>query len=214
MALSGLTGGYGVAVAYSKRETIFETTEHQWRVEPAALVWTRPGGESLTLLWRDVTAFRAAFAPTKWKAWRHLIEIRSRQGQRLTIDNGHIKGVGDFEDRSETFTPFALACLERIAAESPAAKGSIGASSGAYAAQLAFMVTGLGLALLVLVALPAPLGALILVKLALIAISLPLALLWAVRARPRRAALTAQAFLPGLPHPAHQGTPPLTGRFP
>jgi hypothetical protein len=206
MALAGLTGGFGVTVAYSKRETIFETTEHQWRVDPAALVWTRPGGESLTLLWRDVTAFRAAFGPTKWKSWRHLIEIRSRQGQRLTIDNGHIKGVGDFEDRSATFTPFALACLARIAAESPAARGSIGSSPGAYAAQLIFMGLGLGLALLVLIALPVPLGALVLVKLLLIIVSLPVAVLWAVRARPRRAVLTPEAFKAGLPATSGPGT--------
>ncbi|MBI1407413.1 MAG: hypothetical protein GC145_14975 [Caulobacter sp.] len=188
-----------MTTTYAKRETVFERGEHQWRVEPQALVWIQPGGESLTILWRDVTSLRAAFAPTKWKPWRHLIEIRTRQGRRLTIDNSHFRKAGDFEDRSASFRPFALAVIERVGAAAPEARGWVGASPGGYAGQLLFMVLGLGAMILVLIALPLPLPGVVLIKLALIAVSLPTAALWAIRARPRQAAITAEAFAPGLP---------------
>lgn len=188
-----------MTTAYAKRETVFETGEHHWRVEPEALVWTRPTGESLTVLWRDVTGIRAAFAPTKWKAWRYLIEIHTRQGRQLTIDNGHIRAVGDFEDRSAAFTPFALACVERTAALSPAARGWLGSSPGGYVGQLVFFLLCLAFMLTVLILLPTPLGALVLIKLLLILVSLPVAVLWAIRARPRRVPMTREAFAAGLP---------------
>lgn len=188
-----------MTTTYAKRETVFERGEHQWRVEQQALVWTQPGGESLTVLWRDVTGLRAAFAPTKWKPWRHLIEITTRQGRHLTIDNSHFRGPGDFEDRSETFRPFALAVVERVADAAPDARGWIGASPGGYLGQLLFMVLGIGAMIFVLIALPIPLPGIVLIKLVLIVVSLPTAVLWAIRARPRRAAITMEGFTPGFP---------------
>lgn len=184
---------------YAKRENIFEKGEQEWRVEPDCLIWTRPNGESLTVLWPDVTGLRAAFAPTKWKTWRHLLEIQTRQGRHLFIDNAHFRGVGDFEDRSLPFKAFALACIQRIAVQAPDARGWIGASPGTYAAQLVFMVAMMLLLLFMLIALPTPLGAIMILKLVLIVVSLPVAVLWAIRARPRPAAMTEGGFEGGLP---------------
>jgi hypothetical protein len=188
-----------MTTTYAKRENVFEKGEHVWRAEAETLVWTRPAGDSLTVLWADVTSIRAAFAPTKWKAWRHLIEIDTRQGQRLTIDNAHFKGVGDFEDRSASFTPFALACVARIAEAAPEAGGWLGASRGAYVGQLAFVFGMLALLIFVLVALPTSLGVVVIAKLVLIVVSLPTAIAWAIKARPRRAAVTPEAFAAALP---------------
>lgn len=185
---------------YAKRDNAFERGEHQWRVGPDTLVWVRPDGESLTLLWRDVSGVRLAFAPTRFKPDRHLFELRTRQGRRLTIDNIHFRGIGQFESRSAAFSAFVQAALERIASQAPQASASLGAAAGAYGLQLAAMIAGLAALTLALVLLPTPLGPLLLVKLAIIAVMIPLGLRWAVRARPRPVPLDPEAMgrmLPG-----------------
>ena len=188
-----------MTTTYSKRENAFEKGEHVWRVEDDCLIWTRPGGESLTLLWKDVGAVRAAFAPTRLKTWRHVFELTTRRGAKLVIDNAHFKSVGDFEDRSPSFIPFVLACADRVAAQSPDAKARVGAGPASYFGQLVFLLGMMALLAFVLIALPTPLGWLVLVKLALIAFMLPVAAVWAVRARPRTAPLSPGGLLPGLP---------------
>jgi len=188
-----------VTTTYSKRENAFEKGEHVWRVEDDCLVWTRPGGDSLTLLWKDVGAVRAAFAPTRWKTWRHVFELTTRKGARLLIDNAHFKSVGDFEDRSPSFIPFVIACIDRVVALAPDARASVGAGPLGDFGQLAFMLGMMALLAFVLVALPTPLGWLVIVKMALIAFMLPAAAVWAVRSRPRTVPLSLGAFLPGLP---------------
>ncbi len=183
---------------YAKRENLLEQGEHQWRADPVSLVWTRPSGDSLTILWPDVTGIRAAFAPTKWKPWRHVLELGTRQGRRLLIDNGHFRGVGDFEDRSPAFTAFVLACLVQIAAQAPEAKGWLGPSPGAYLSQLAAlgaMLVLLGTALL----LPISQGLPALLKLLLFSVCFAAAMIWAIRSRPRPTSLTAEGFFSALP---------------
>lgn len=191
-----------MVVTYSKRENAFEKGEHVWRVEDDCLVWTRPGGDSLTLLWKDVGAVRAAFAPTEWKTWRHVFELTTRKGATLVIDNAHFKSVGDFEDRSARFVPFVLACIARIVALAPDARARVGAGSASYFGQLAFVLAAMALLVFVLIALPTPLGWLVLVKMALVAAMLPVAAVWAVRSRPRTVLLAPESFVPGLPQPA------------
>ncbi|MDO9335252.1 MAG: hypothetical protein Q7T61_02525 [Caulobacter sp.] len=188
-----------MTTTFSKRDNAFERGEHVWRVEDDCLIWTRPGGDSLTLLWKDVGAVRAAFAPTRWKRWRHIFELTTRKGATLLVDNAHFKSVGDFEDRSASFVPFVLACIDRVVALAPDARARVGAGPVSYGLQLAFLLGMMALLAFVLIALPTPLGWLILVKLALIAILAPVAVLWAVRAWPRAVALSPAALLAGLP---------------
>ena len=187
-----------MTTTYAKRENAFEKAEHVWRVEDDCLIWTRPTGESLTLLWKDVGAIRAAYAPTRWKSWRYIFELTTRKGSKLLIDNGHFKKVGDFEDRSATFIPFVLAIVDRVIAHAPDAKASIGASPASYFGQLGFMLSMMALLAWVLIMLPTPLGWLVILKLLLIAAMLPIAWNWAVKSRPRRTELSLGAMLPAL----------------
>lgn len=188
---------------YSKRENAFEKGEHVWNAGPDTLVWTRPTGEAVTLLWRDVASVRAAYAPTRFKSWRHVLELKTRRGASILIDNGHFKGVGDFEDRSKTFTPFALACIERVAAHAPQAKAWLGSGPAGYWAQVLFAGGMLALLMVVLFTLPIGNGIawIVFAKLAFIAVSLPLAIRWMIVSRPRSGRLTEEAFRPVLPAP-------------
>lgn len=186
-------------IQYAKRDNAIESGEHIWRIEAETLVWTRPSGETVTLLWRDVISLRVAFAATRWKPHRHLLEIRARQGLSMVIDNCHFLHVGSFEDRSATFTPFALACISKIALAAPRAVGRVGARPAVYFSQLAFALLAFTLLLVVLIALPTPLGLLVVIKMVLILASLPLLIQWAIRSRPRRAAISLDGVGAALP---------------
>jgi len=189
-----------VTTTYSKRENAFERGEHVWRVEEDCLIWIRPSGDSLTLLWKDIGAVRAAFAPTRWKAWRHVFELTSRRGGGLLIDNCHFRAVGDFEDRSPTFTPFALACIDRVIAHAPDARAALGANPAGYVARLIFALAMMITLAWALIALPTLPGWLVIIKLLLIAAMLPAVFSWATRSRPRRVRLSAESLRSGLPN--------------
>lgn len=189
---------------YCKRENAFESGEHVWRVEADCLIWIRPGGDSLTLLWKDIGAVRAAFAPTRWKAWRHVFEVTTRRGVGLLIDNGHFRGPGDFEDRSATFTPFVLACIDRVITHAPEARAALGADPAGYAVRIVFLLATMILLVWALLALPVLPGWLVIIKLLLIAALLPPAFGWAVRSRPRRIPLSIESLRAGLPRAAER----------
>lgn len=185
--------------SYSKRETAFDPGEQVWTVEAEGLRWARADGARLGMAWARVRAVRLTFAPTGLKPWRHKLTLVSRTAGTWTIDNGHFKGVGDFEDRSAGFNPFVLACVERVAAANPAAQGRLGADPLAYWAQMAFVVLGLGALAWVVLALPVDFNGAQWAKLGVIAALLPTGLLFAVRSWPRPVALDVEAFRAALP---------------
>jgi hypothetical protein len=194
----GQSQGKGM-VSYAQRRSILDSGEQVWTVEPDALVCRRPEGAVARLPWREVTAVRTAYAPTRRKRWRYLLALKAKSGGALTIDSGHYRGVGDFEDRRASFTPFARACIAAVAREAPTARASVGATPLAYGLQLLFALALLALLALVLIALPTPLGPLISVKLVLLAVAMPVFLLWTVKSRPRRRKLDVLSLSAGLP---------------
>jgi hypothetical protein len=184
---------------YAKRANAFVAGEDVWTVTPNALVRTAPGGATSRLAWSQVTEVRVAYAPTRAKFGRYLISLGARSGDRWTIDNQHFAGIGNFEDRSDRFTPFVLACIERIAALAPQATARIGSSAAAYWIQLIFVSAVFALLVAVILLAPGSLSWLILVKLGLIVAMLPVLIRWIGRARPRRVSLDPEAFRPNLP---------------
>jgi hypothetical protein len=186
-------------VSYTQRRSILDAGELVWSAEPDALACRRPDGGEARLPWREIVAVRTAYAPTRWKTWRHVLALTASGGRSLTIDSAHFRGVGDFEDRRASFTPFARACIEAVAREAPNARASVGATPLAYGAQLLFVLAMLALLGLVLIALPTPLGPLIVVKLALLALAMPFFFLWTVKSRPRRRKLDVLSLSAGLP---------------
>ena len=186
-------------VSYAQRRSILDAGEQVWIVEPDALACRRPDGAVARLPWREITAVRTAYAPTRRKRWRYLLALNASGGRSLTIDSGHYRGVGDFEDRRASFTPFAHACIAAVAHATPNARASVGATPLAYGLQLLFALAMLALLTLVLIALPTPLGPLIWIKLALIVAAMPVFLLWTVKSRPRRRKLDVLSLSAGLP---------------
>lgn len=185
-------------IAYGKRENLFEKGERRWVVESGGLRQSWPQGGDLVLRWADVREIRLTYAPTRFKTWRHKLILRGPAGAWV-IDNVHFAGIGSFEDRTEAFAPFVLACVERVAALAPGATARLGSAPLAYWAQLLFVGAAFALLALVVVALPVSFSGMVWVKLALVAAMLPVLAAFVVRSRPRRIALEVEAFRAALP---------------
>lgn len=181
-----------VDVSYAKRESVLEKGERSWRVTDAALVITEADGRFTEVPYSAVTGLRLAFVPASAKPWRHVCVVITRPGRVFEIDNGHFKGVGDFEDRSAAYRTMVEALVGRLVATGSPARLHVGATAGAYAAQLILVLAVavvLGWVLVVTSFGVWPVTAII--KGIIVIVSLPLLVRWAIRARPRDVALTA-----------------------
>ncbi len=186
-----------MTTTYEKRESVLEREPRRWRIEPGALVEELPGGRRTAIAWDDVEEVRLRFDPTQYKSWRHVFSVYGA-GATISFDNGHYLAMGEFEDRSASFSPFVSAVLDKV--RSPRARLYAGATPLGYAATAVPLMLGLGLLLLVLWNLPVDAdagGGRILERLFAVAVALPLAGYWAVRSWPRQA--TRESLLEMLP---------------
>jgi hypothetical protein len=55
--------------------------------------------------------------------------LRDSKGREVTLTSHHFEGLGNFKNRSATYTPFVRALLQRVAAASPGAKFTSGSTS-------------------------------------------------------------------------------------
>lgn len=181
--------------SYAKRASLFEKSEQTWTVTPEALVRVRPGDGVQSLAWREVTEVRLGLEPSDVCR----LNLTARGGRRWVIDNQHVVGIANFENRSASFGPFLLACVERVAALSPGARARLGSSTASYWAQL-ILVAVMSVALVgVLILLPTRHSAASWIKAAVVVLSLPLLAQWIREARPRRITLDVEAFRDALP---------------
>ncbi|MBY9067654.1 hypothetical protein K1X12_12150 [Hyphomonas sp. WL0036] len=112
----------------------------------------------------------------------------SGQTSRVTLSNMHFAGIGNFEDRSESFYPFLWLIALGVRRESPHAVFRAGERPELYWPLLAFAIGGLALLVAVLWALPIGAenaGTAALIKGIVILGSLPLLAGWAWKSRPR-----------------------------
>jgi hypothetical protein len=183
-----------MGVAYRKRQNLFEATETEWRAEDDALIVTDASGKVIRLPWQEVAGIRLAYAPTRAKTWRYVFVLHFRNGRKIDIDNAHFAGIGNFEDRSETYVPFVRAALARIRALAPEARARAGSATMSYVLNLGFVVLSFGLLAFVLFTLPTPLDYLSgssFIKLGIVIILVPVLFRWVVKARPRGIRLDA-----------------------
>ncbi len=179
-------------VVYRRRRSAISRSEREWRVEEDALVTRGGSGNERRYPWPDFIGVRLCFEPTRFKPWRYVFELRTRHGRPITIDNAHFVSVGNFEDRSASYTPFVRAALDRLAAVKPEMRALIGETPKRYFFFLLVALLGLGAAAYALIAFPTPLDAMPfagLVKLGIILLMLPVFWRWVIKAVPRGVAL-------------------------
>lgn len=174
-------------VLYRRRRSAIARGEREWRVEDDALVSRTTTGAEQRTLWRDVVGVRLCCAPLRRRPWRYVFELQQRNGRKITLDNAHYVGPGQYEERSDAYCAFVRAATARIAAANPRARALIGETPKRYfflllAAMAAIFLAGWALALA-----PGP----EIVKLSALLLLLP-AFGWVVlRVMPRGVALDA-----------------------
>lgn len=177
------------AVEYRRRASLTETGEVLWRAFPDRLEQYGPDGTlRMTVPYRNVQAVRLAFAPGRFQTSRFLMELQGTRSQ-LVLSNMHFAGIGNFEDRSETFLPLVRTVVTGIAAANPAARFTAGERPAYYWLMLGFNAFAFGMLALLLLTLPIVPGnisASVIIKGVVILFTLPLLFSWAVNARPRR----------------------------
>lgn len=179
-------------VIYRRRRNAVTRSEREWRVEDDALVTCGASGRERRLAWSDVVAVRLCGAPTRAKPWRHVFELKARNGTRTAIDNGHFVSVGKFEDRSASYAPFVRAALARVQAANPDARALIGETPKRYFMLMLAALIGLGALAFALIVVPSPLDSLPyagLIKFGLILAMLPVFWRWVIKAFPRGVAI-------------------------
>lgn len=194
-------------VTYSRRRSAIARVEREWRVEPDALISIGARGARQRTEWRDVVSVRLCMAPTRFKPWRYIFDLQLRNGRKLSIDNTHYAGAGDFEDRSEDYSTFVRAALARIAEANPKARALIGETPKRYFFLLLTALIGFGAVAFALIAFPTPLDSLPyapMLKLAVLLLMLPIFGRWVLGAMPRGVALD-QIPARALPPPQRGG---------
>jgi hypothetical protein len=178
-------------VSYSKRSNLFQKAEWTWRVGDGGLHVRDCHGAAYVVPWTEVTKVRLAYAPTRFKMWRHMIELKFRDRTNMVIDNVHFAGIANFENRSDTYTPFVRAMIEQIAAKAPDARCSLGAQVVGYWLAMAFLAAVFTVLVALLLAIPIDgVPGVAWIKLGIIAFFIPALIGWAVKARPRGAKIT------------------------
>lgn len=179
---------------YRRRRSAISRNEREWRVEAEGLASSSRPGEKRQVRWADVSCVRLCHAPTRYKPWRHVFELKLHSGRRVEIDNAHYLSFGSFENRSDSYTPFVRAALARLAAVNPSARALIGETPVRYFLLLLAALIGLGGLAVALIVVRTPLDTLPfagLVKLAIILLMLPVFARWVIGAAPKGVALDA-----------------------
>ena len=177
-------------VIYRRRRNAISRGEREWRVEDDALVTVSASGRERRYPWVDIVAVRLCQEPMRGRPFRYVFELQPKHSRKIEIDNAHCVGRGQFEERSDSYTPFVRAALARVAAANPKARALIGETPKRYFFLLLGALLGLGALAFMLAAVQTPIDALpspydALVKLAIILLMLPIFWRWVLGAMPR-----------------------------
>jgi hypothetical protein len=164
-------------VVYRRRRDAISRSEREWRADDDALVTVGTAGHERRFPWKDMISVRLCFEPKRFRPFRYVLEFTPKRGRKITLDNAHYLGVGRFEDRSATYTPFVRAAIERLRAVKPNMHALIGETPKRYFFLLLVALLALGGLAFALVALPTPIDGLpyaSLIKFGLILLMLPI----------------------------------------
>ncbi|MBL8546058.1 MAG: hypothetical protein JNL81_06315 [Hyphomonadaceae bacterium] len=119
-------------VTYFRRGSAISRSEREWRVEADALVTRGSSGREKRYRWADIVSVRLLHDPVRARDWRYIFELQPKHARKIVIDNAHYIGARDFEERSETYTPFVRAAIARWADTHPHGRVLIGETPKRY----------------------------------------------------------------------------------
>ncbi len=176
-------------IEFRRRASVTQAGETVWRAHDDRLEQLGPDGQLvLTVPYSNVRRVRLAFAPGRLQQTRFLAELTGTRSQ-LILTNMHFKGIGNFEDRFDTFEPLIRRVVAGVAAANPSAEFRAGERPAYFWLMLLFNILAFGFLALVVLALPisfSDVSMTSLIKLGIVLICLPLLFTWALNSRPRR----------------------------
>lgn len=95
----------------------------------------------------DLRGLRLIYSPGRYDTNRFECLLSAKvEGARIKrrITSMHFRGLGDFVDQADTYTPFVRALCQRAAAQNPAVQVRAGYTPVAYYAGLLFFILGIG----------------------------------------------------------------------
>jgi hypothetical protein len=173
-------------LTYSVRANVFES-EMTWRLGADALeVATGAGAVPARLPYKDFIEMRLSFAPTRFDFARYRCDLRVFGQVGTAILSTHYVGVGDFEDRAATYSPFVRGLVAKVAAANPACRFRAGKHPAKYVAEHAFLLAMVAL-LIFVIALVGGVGLseLVMVKLGILLFYVPVMILYTRKNWPR-----------------------------
>lgn len=120
------------SVTYCRRGGAISGSEREWRVDDDALVSRGASGREKRYRWSDIVSVRLLHDPVRARSWRYVFELQPEHDRKIVIDNAHYLGARDFEERSESFTPFVRAAIARWALAHPKGRVLIGETPKRY----------------------------------------------------------------------------------
>ncbi len=125
-----------IEIQYSSRPNAF-SPEQVLRLEGDSLILIEQG-KAKQLALADVVRVRLLVSPGLRSYGNEVMpvsgicKLRTRDGGKRTLTSLHYRGIGQIEDRSDSYAPFIEALLPRIAAANPAAVFLSGMSMGLW----------------------------------------------------------------------------------
>jgi hypothetical protein len=131
-------------VAHAVRENVFENTI-VWRLGrlgPEALEREETAADGKTRIFRipyaEIRELRLSFAPSRFDSFRYRCDLRV--GRRtISFVSTHYAGVGDFENRAESYGSLVRGLVERVAAANPSCRFRAGKRPVVYWAEHIFL---------------------------------------------------------------------------
>ena len=105
--------------AHTVRNSLIDK-ERSFTLGEDALTWRDDAGEG-RLAYADVRDMRLIGYPSLIGEALQCT-VRGRRHGKVKIRSAHYRGLGDFEDRTETYAPFVAALAKRVAARAPDAR--------------------------------------------------------------------------------------------
>ncbi|HVY89284.1 MAG TPA: hypothetical protein VG942_10480 [Hyphomonadaceae bacterium] len=187
-------------LTYSTRRNMFEKGQTEWRLDGDTFIVRDHKGQETRESLANVTTVRLAFTPTQYQEWRHVMVLGFKDGKKKTVENSNFVGVGSFENRSATYTPFVMAVVDKVKQLSPKAVARTGAGPIFYWTTISILSVAFLMAAVILAIAPMEdISGSVFIKLGILAVTLPVLILWARKSYPRSAELadlSAEALPP------------------
>lgn len=108
------------------------TKLREYRLTNDALIYKDENSSPVTIPYGIFSKVTAEFAPSRVQPNRYFLHLYGSNNGKIDITNTHFAGIGDLEDRSKAYVPFAIALHNKILVNNPAINFEKATTWGGY----------------------------------------------------------------------------------